>query len=120
MQRRKKKILEKVYYTFDISQCAQTSLNAIGFNSVFLVSTNPNFEKKYFQLSKEPNFTNDPLAHNNNLVDESGVRIPQLIYTPLKNISCLRRQFHAQCAVGHTIILHGGINNDNVTLKFEF
>ena len=113
-EEKKKKILEKVHYTFDITQCVQTSLNAIGFNSVVLVSTNPKFEKKHYEIFGR-NQTLVALM-SNGFVDESGIRIPQLIYTPLKNLSCLRRQFHAQCTVGHWIILHGGINNNNVFL----
>jgi hypothetical protein len=111
----KKEILEKVSFSLNATQHLQMEFEATSFTGVYKISHNPEFLK---ELQKQ----RETLMHLKKFDVKTKLleilrEYPEDLYTPLKDLSCLRRMDHAQCSVSNFIIMHGGLNAEKVYIE---
>jgi hypothetical protein len=108
----KKQILEKVSFSLNVTQHVQMEFEATSFSGVYKISHNPEFLKE-LQRQNETLRVLSKFDLKTKLM-EIMREFSEDLYTPLKDLSCLRRMDHAQCSVSNFIVMHGGLSSEKV------
>jgi hypothetical protein len=107
---------KEINFSLNVKQFVQMNFEATTFSSVLKMTIDKNHREWLVDYSDEHDYQSyhpnpPPLSwkkiHQN-------CPIPEDIFTPMNDLSCLRRYFHAQCVIGNTIFIHGGLDEKKV------
>jgi hypothetical protein len=111
---------KEIKFSLKVKQFVQMNFEATTFSSVLKMTVNPIHKEMLIDYAEEHGYhyyrPNDPSPLEWKKI-HLNCQILEDEFIPMNDLSCLRRYFHAQCVIGSTIFMHGGLDEKKV--KFE-